>query len=88
MATQFGVTQFRATQFRATQFSATTPYESLATCDFFFGIGNQWAKMERIVFAFTKAFGQCITIEQVVIWLQKIIVSVASIIRFLMLIIS
>ena len=78
-----------ATQFGATQFGATTPHESWAMRDFFFGIGNfQRAKMDRIVFAFTKAFGQRITIEQAVVWLQKIIVGVTSIIRFLMLIIS
>ena len=75
-------------QFGATQFGATTPHKSLAMRDFFFGIGNQRAKMERIVFTFTNAFGQRIAIEQAVVWLQTIIVGVASIIRFLMLIMS
>jgi hypothetical protein len=73
----------------AMQFGVTTPHESWAMRDFFFGIGNfQLAKIERIVSAFTKAFGQRITIEQAASWLQKIIVGVAFFIHSLMLIIS
>jgi hypothetical protein len=78
-----------ATQFGVTQFGATTPCESWAMRNFFFGIENfQQAKMERIVSAFTKAFGQHLTIKEATSWVQKIIVGVASITRFLMLRIS
>jgi hypothetical protein len=78
-----------ATQFGAIQFGATTRHKSCAMRNFLFGIGHfQRAKMERIVSTFTKAFGQRLTIKEATSWLQEIIVGVASIIHFLMLIIS
>ncbi len=51
-------------------------HESWAMHDFFFW---HWkfstGEMEKIVSAFTKAFGKRITIEQAASWLQNIIVS-------------
>jgi hypothetical protein len=67
---------------------AKTLDESWAMRDFFFGIRNvQEANMARVVSTFTNEFEQ-ISIEEANQWLQVIIVSVVSIIHFLIMLIT